>query len=111
MSRQSKIVKLEIAGLKFTWDAAKARANERDHGVAFEEAASCWFDPYKLESYDAEHSTDETRWLLIGTSKLNRLLVCWFTERKINQQEIIRLIGARKVSQKERKRYEEATNK
>ncbi len=39
MSRQ--IIKLEIAGFKFTWDDNKARLNKRNHGVAFEEAASC----------------------------------------------------------------------
>jgi len=94
MRRQSQIVKLKFAGLKFTWDDFKARANERNHGVTFEEAASCWLDPYNLEFDDTEHSQEESRWLLLGTSRLNRLLICWFTERRGNREEVIRIIGA-----------------
>lgn len=105
MSRQ--IIKLEIAGFKFTWDDNKARLNKRNHGVAFEEAASCWLDPFNAESDDPKHSLDESRWLLIGTSKLNRLLICWFTERQVNGDEVVRIIGARKVNLSERQLYEE----
>ncbi|MDZ7291976.1 MAG: BrnT family toxin [candidate division KSB1 bacterium] len=107
MRRQCQKFKLAIAGLKFTWDDNKARANERKHGVTFEEAASCWLDPFNLESDDPEHSTDESRWLLIGTSKLNRLLICWFTVRQFNHEELIRIIGARKANSSEREQYEE----
>jgi len=107
MGRQSQKIKLEIAGLKFTWHDSKRRANEREHGVTFEEAASCWLDPFNLESYDAVHSVNESRWFLIGMSKLNRLVVCWFTEREFNQEQVIRIIGARKASSSERERYEE----
>jgi hypothetical protein len=105
MSRRT--IKLEIAGFKFTWDDDKARLNKRKHGVAFEEAASCWLDPFNVESDDPEHSLDEPRWLLIGTSKLNRLLICWFTERQMHGEEVVRIIGARKVNLSERQRYEE----
>ncbi len=108
MSRQ--IIKLEIAGFKFTWDDNKARLNKRNHGVAFEEAASCWLDPFNVESDDPEHSLDESRWLLIGTSKLGRLLICWFAERQVKGEEVVRIVGARKVNLKERQRYEEAPN-
>jgi uncharacterized DUF497 family protein len=107
MRRQSQKIKLEIAGLKFTWDDNKARANERKHGVTFEEAASYWLDPFNSESDDPEHSVDESRWLLIGTSQLNRLLVCWFTEREFKNEKVIRIIGARKANANERERYEE----
>jgi hypothetical protein len=87
MSRQNQIVKLELAGIKFTWDDKKALLNVRNHRVAFEEAATCWLDPFKLETDDPEHSDDEPRWLLTGTSQLNRLLICWFTERKLERKK------------------------
>lgn len=109
MKRKGHAAKLEIADLKSTWDDSKALANIRSHGITFEEAATCWLDPFKMEVRDSEHSIVEPRWLLIGLSKLNRLLVCWFTERKLGRFEAIRLIGARKPSAKERTRYEEAT--
>jgi hypothetical protein len=61
MSRQSQIIKLELTGVKFTWDDMKARSNIRKHDVAFEEAATCWLDPFKLETDDPEHSDNESR--------------------------------------------------
>jgi len=110
MRRQSQIIKLEIAGFKFTWDDTKARTNKRHHDVTFAEAASCWLDPFNVESGDSEHSQNESRWLLIGTSKLTRLLICWFAERQVNGDEAVRIIGARKVNLSERQRYEENKN-
>ena len=107
MSRQNQIIKFQFAGFKFSWDDTKARMNKRNHGVAFEEAASCWLDPLNVESADPEHSLNESRWLLVGASKLNRLLICWFTERQVNVDEVVRIIGARKVNLSERLRYEE----
>jgi len=107
MSRQSQIIKLKVAGIKFTWDESKARANERNHGVAFEEAASCWLDPFNFEFDDTEHSQNESRWLLLGTGKLSRLLICWFTERRVNREKVIRIIGARKATSSERTKYED----
>jgi uncharacterized DUF497 family protein len=107
MTGQRSAIKIQIDGLKFSWDENKAHANERKHGVTFEEAASCWLDPFKRETDDPLHSINEPRQLLIGVSKFNRLLVCWFTERNLSQEEIIRLIGARKASPNERKEYEE----
>lgn len=100
-------MQLEIGGLKFSWDKNKALTNERKHDVTFEEAASCWLDPFSIEFDDPEHSLEESRWLLMGTSKFHRLLICWFAERKFENEEIIRLIGARKPTPTERKRYEE----
>jgi uncharacterized DUF497 family protein len=107
MSNPGKTVQLEIGGLKFSWDKNKALANEHKHGVTFEEAVSCWIDPFSIEFDDPDHSLEEPRWLLLGMSKFHRLLICWFTEKIVNHQEIIRLIGARKPTPTERKRYEE----
>ena len=107
MSESGDNIRLDIAGLKFVRHDSKALQNERKHKVSFEEAATCWLDSFSMEFDDPTHSVVETRKLLLGTSKLNRLLVCWFTIRRTDQEEAIRIIGARKPTPNERKKYEE----
>jgi len=35
-----------VAELRFSWDPQKARSNERNHGVSFEEAQTVFFDEH-----------------------------------------------------------------
>jgi uncharacterized DUF497 family protein len=90
--------------LVFEWDAAKAVANVRKHGVTFEEAATVFADPLAKIFPDLDHSTSEERELVIGHSSQARLLVVSFTERRT----AIRLISARPATRHERKDYEES---
>jgi uncharacterized protein len=39
----------------FEWDSAKDKANRRKHGVAFDEAASVFFDPLAVSGSDPDH--------------------------------------------------------
>jgi len=89
--------------LEFEWNARKAEANRRGHGVTFEEAATVFGDPLAAIFFDEHHSAEETRELIIGSSDQNRLLVVSFTERGSR----IRLIGARHATKKERQNHEE----
>ena len=98
-------ITFQIGDFLFSWDERKSHANDKKHGVTFYEAATCWSDEYARELYDEEHSQSEVRWLLIGRSDLNRLLICWYTERRIDQQQAIRLIGARNANTKEKVIY------
>ena len=91
--------------LQFEWDDAKAKANLTKHGIAFDEALSVFADPL-ARIFDApDHSSDETRELIVGFSRKPRLLVVGFTERSGR----VRLIHARRATQAERKRHEEKT--
>jgi uncharacterized protein len=90
----------------FEWDEEKARLNEKKHGVAFEEGSSCFRDVFAIESFDIEHSADEDRFMLMGMSDKNRILVVSFTLR---DHETIRIISARLARQRERKAYEDQT--
>jgi len=45
----------------FEWDANKARSNQTDHAVSFEEAATVFRDPLALSIYDDGHDEDEDR--------------------------------------------------
>lgn len=86
----------------FEWDAEKAAANLKKHGISFEEAESVFADSFGLEELDEEHSQEETRWVLIGLSSSLRVLVTVYTERGSK----IRLISSRKADAKERKAYQ-----
>jgi len=48
-------------GLEFEWDPAKAEANQRKHGVSFEEASTAFGDPLHLVIADPRHSLAEER--------------------------------------------------
>jgi hypothetical protein len=87
----------------FTWNEDKAANNFTEHGITFEEAATVFNDPYFIDFYDPDYSEDEDRFIIIGMSNLQRLLIVSYTER-LNS---IRLISARETTRQERKTYEE----
>lgn len=90
-----------LQGIEFEWDDNKARSNVTKHGIAFEEAAEVFFDPF-YQSGDAAVD-DEQREFIIGYSLVPRLLLVVYVERG----ERIRLISARQATRHERKLYEE----
>jgi len=89
--------------LLFEWDPNKAKENLEIHGVSFDEAGTAFRDILSLTIYDPLHSEEEDRFVLLGNSHKDRLLVVVHTVRGDN----IRLISARNASKKERKQYEE----
>ncbi len=90
--------------LNFEWDEAKARTNLAKHGVSFEEATSVFGDPLSLTISDPAHSQVESRFVILGRSHKQRLLVVVHTDRGDN----IRLISARCASRTERENYEKS---
>ena len=89
--------------MNFGWDPGKARKNCRKHRVSFEEAATVFGDPLALTFPDPDHSETEHRFITVGVSSAKRVLIVAHTERG----ETLRIISARKVTQRERKHYEE----
>jgi uncharacterized DUF497 family protein len=87
--------------MPFQYDAAKAMANVRKHGVSFGDAEGVLKDPLALtiEDPDAE---DERRYVAIGLGSSGELVVVIYTER----EDEYRLISARRATRKERKAYE-----
>lgn len=61
--------------LFFEWDSNKAKRNLEIHGVSFDEASTAFKDPLSLTIYDPLHSENEDRFVLIGNSFKNRLLI------------------------------------
>ena len=89
--------------LKFEWDEAKNIANQKKHGVGFDEAATVFSDELARLIPDPEHSTDEDRFILLGMSDRHRLVLVSHCER---DTDLIRIISARKADKRERKAYE-----
>jgi uncharacterized DUF497 family protein len=88
----------------FEWDANKAESNQAKHGIRFEGATTVFGDPRSVTIPDSAHSQVEDRFIILGRSHLDKLLVVAHTERGDN----IRIISARHASRRERKFYEEA---
>jgi uncharacterized DUF497 family protein len=89
--------------LRFSWDSRKARANERKHGIGFPEATTAFGDPLSITIPDPDHSTGESRYVLVGMTFRARLVVVAHSERG-NE---IRIISARRATRTEREAYEE----
>jgi uncharacterized DUF497 family protein len=87
----------------FEWDDAKARANLKGHGVAFEEAVEVFFDALALTIPDLDHSEPEDREITMGHSYRGRLLFVSHCPRANH----VRIISARKATKREREQYEE----
>ena len=90
--------------LSFEWNADKAASNFEKHQVRFAEAATVFADEESLIIGDPDHSDEESRFILVGTSRMGRILVVVCAERK----ERFRIISARKAQRKERSEYEES---
>jgi hypothetical protein len=92
--------------VRFEWDEAKAKSNERKHGVRFDDAMLAFADPFALVEQDRIEG-GELRWQTLGLVGGVVLLLVAHTVRGEAEDEIIRIISARKASRKERERYDE----
>jgi len=94
-----------MKGISFTWDSRKNSTNVKKHGISFEEAKSVFYDDNARLTHDPDHSEDEERFIILGLSeKLNILVVCHCYKE---ENEIIRIISARKATKNEKKQYQE----
>ena len=89
--------------MRFAWDEAKTEENQRKHGVTFEEASTVFADENGRLKHDPDHSQEEDRFLLLGFSAKLRLLIVCHAYRE--NDEVIRIISARKATPSERKQY------
>ena len=92
-----------LNGIIFTWNEDKAQKNVIKHnGVSFEQAAQAFFDPF-LKIIDASRN-DEIRESIIGMDKQWNLL--FVVHILIEENDVIRIISARKATRTEREFYE-----
>ena len=80
---------------EFEWDEDKNIINIQKHGISFNEAKTIFDDEFVLFYPDDEHSQNEERFIAIGESVTEKLLMVCYCEKE--NAEIIRLISARKA--------------
>ncbi|MEA4859261.1 hypothetical protein SDC9_160680 [bioreactor metagenome] len=90
--------------ISFVWDDNKAAANFKKHGISFDEAKTVFYDPNAIVISDPDHSLLEDRFVILGLSNRLSLLVVCHCYRE--NDEVIRIISARKAKTKETQTYE-----
>jgi hypothetical protein len=88
--------------IEFEWDQANRDKNLLKHRVTDEECEEVFFDTRKRFLKDVLHSNHESRYILIGQTKKQRVLFVVFTTRNHK----IRIISARDLNKRERNLYE-----
>lgn len=86
----------------FEWDEHKNQLNLRKHGISFQEASTVFYDEYAILFDDPEHSEEEDRFLLIGSTQRDRICIVSHCYR---HGDSIRIISARKATQTEKQVY------
>jgi uncharacterized DUF497 family protein len=92
--------------IRFEWDPVNAQTNRRKPGVTFEEAMHVFQDPYALFYQDRVGQAAELRWQAPGLAGDVALLLVAHTVREQGEDEVIRLISARRATRKELNRYD-----
>jgi uncharacterized protein len=92
-----------VEGAAFEWDPKKDSVNLHKHGVGFAEASTVFGDPVSVTIPDPDHAIDEERFVIIGASASQRLLVVVHTMRRAR----VRLISARTATTHEKRVYQE----
>ena len=87
--------------VEFEWDQGNRGKNFLKHRVNDEECEEIFFDTKKRVLKDVLHSNHESRYIIIGQTKKQRVLFVVFTIRKHK----IRIISARDLNIKERSLY------
>jgi uncharacterized DUF497 family protein len=95
---------MELLMIQFVWDDKKAEVNYRKHGVRFEKAIEVFKDPLRETTLNCIEN-GEIRYQTIGSIGSHQLLLLIFT-RFENGTTIIRIISARRLNKRERRKYE-----
>ncbi len=90
--------------IRFEWDPPKAVANLKKHRISFEDAQSVFYDEFAVQFFDAVHSSEEARFLMLGMSSTADLLIVCHCEREGG--DVIRIISVRKATRRESAFYQ-----
>jgi uncharacterized DUF497 family protein len=92
--------------MEFIWDENKNQINITKHKVSFEEAQTAFSDTFGKLIHDPDHSEDEDRFILLAlSSRIRLLIVCHCYREQNGDEEVIRIISARKATKSEARNY------
>ncbi|MCD8039091.1 MAG: BrnT family toxin [Lachnospiraceae bacterium] len=89
--------------INFEWDENKNQINKKKHGISFSEALTVFYDNNAVLFDDPEHSINEDRFLIIGLTENDN--VCIVSHCYRSNDNIIRIISARKATKSEKQVY------
>ena len=90
--------------MQFYWDSNKDLENKSKHGITFSEAKSVFYDERAKIINDPDHSdVAEERFIIMGISSEFKILMVCHCYR--DDDEIIRIISARKANKAEKSFY------
>jgi len=98
-----------VPNLRFEWDEAKNLANQRKHGIRFEQAIEVFNDPFHVQILDRIENGEE-RWQTFGLIDNVLLVMVAHTVLETWEQggltEVFEIISARYADRRERRIYE-----
>ncbi len=92
--------------MRFEWDQNKDAANYEKHGISFEKALEIFEDPLHISILDKRFSYFEERWITVGMTKDQSIVVAANLYFDDEGEEVIRIISAREATINERRQYE-----
>lgn len=92
--------------MRFEWNPDKDRINRHKHGVSFDTVRRVFDDPLQI-SVPERVVESEQRWHTVGSVGGVPLLLVAHTVSMTDNEEVIRIVSARKATRHERKRYEQ----
>lgn len=92
--------------MRFVWAPEKDKINVRKHNISFTQSCYVFSDPYSLTLFDESHSEYEDRWVTLGQIQDETIMVVVHTFRDLENDEVIRIVSARKATKRERQRYQ-----
>jgi uncharacterized protein len=93
--------------VRFTWDPQKETRNKAKHGLDFSFAEAVFADPLHTIVFD-RHEGGEERWHCVGAVAGGfRVLLVVHCYPDRDDVDLVRVIGLREATARERRRYED----
>ena len=93
---------------EFDRDQTKAKSNLAKHGISFEEAIAVFYDPLALSRLDEDYGANEERWVTRGQAREGRMGLVVHTYVEVAEDRVaIRIISARRPTNREMRQYEQ----
>lgn len=87
--------------MRFEYDEHKNRTNILKHGIDFKVANEIFNDPFVYSKLDERYSYGEERWFSLGQTSKGMVLAVAHLYFDENLEPVIRIISARKATNKE----------
>lgn len=91
--------------MQFEWDENKRHKTLRERGIDFVDVIDIWDDPNRQERHDSRHEYGEQRIQTIGMLKFEVLFVVYTERVREDNEEVVRIISARRANSRERELY------